>query len=75
MQAKDPPLEFTKNVPLPNNGAYLQWAWPLDTAQLANLSEGLSVEAGVLFEYGEWNGRLSQDLSYYWNSPDIEGYS
>lgn len=41
-------LEFAKNVPLPNNGAYLQGAWPLATAQLANLSEGLSVEAAVL---------------------------
>lgn len=37
--------------------------------------KGLSVEAGVLFEYGEWNGRLFQDLNDYWNSPDIEGYS
>ena len=37
--------------------------------------KGLSVEAGVLFEYGEWNGRLFQDLSGYWNNPDIEGYS
>lgn len=74
MQAKDLP-RVHRNVPLSTNGANLRWMSLASGYRSAGKPvKGLSVEAGVLFDYGEWNGMLFQDLSDYWNSPDIEGY-